>query len=151
MNQVQYVFLGKYRRTMKTKTPATKAASKAYGRLTKEQNIHVCATKVARTRFRWPVMFGFNGCFFFVVSRRSPFAGVVRTCYPLSMAFDGRLTEKSLIVNKISEKIMLFRFLARWPVQVWFQRMLFLLPPKGSHSPEWLGQTILSAWHLMVA
>ena len=28
-----------------------------------------------------------------VVYRRSPFAGVVRTCYPLSMAFDGRLTE----------------------------------------------------------
>ena len=35
---------------------------------------------------------------FLFVKRRSPFAGVVRTCYPLSMAFDGRLTEKSLIV-----------------------------------------------------
>ena len=38
-------------------------------------------------------LFDFSGYLSFAF-RRSPFAGVVRTCYPLSMAFDGRLTRQ---------------------------------------------------------
>ena len=63
----------------------------------RRQSIHVCATMGAWTCF-FDLSCLVSTDVFLFVKRRSPFAGVVRTCYPLSMAFDGRLTEKSLIV-----------------------------------------------------
>ena len=40
---------------------------------------------------------------FLVAYHRSPFAGVVRTCYPLSMAFDGRLMERNFLTPYTSK------------------------------------------------
>ena len=42
---------------------------------------------------------------FLAAYHRSPFAGVASTCYPLSMAFDGRLTGRIFFKHLKTSKI----------------------------------------------
>ena len=91
-----FLVFSSYRGTKKTKTPATKAVGKVCGKQKKTE--HTCLRNNGSVNMFFDLSCLVSTDVFLFVKRRSPFAGVVRTCYPLSMAFDGRLTEKSLIV-----------------------------------------------------